>query len=109
MSGAELKCDGINQVSSHNPATLEQVLREIDATRRCRLRMEKTYDEVFTVEQLILDVQRRVGLPIPHSLNGAIGHHSRRRGLIDGTGRLTKSDRDERRDNKVEECRWGLY
>ena len=108
QTGQQLKQQGISQTVTHNPLTTEVALAEIKLTRECQLRTH-AHERVFTVEQIIKDVQTRIRLPIPTSLNGAIGNAARQRGFIENTGRLAEADREIRRCNTVPECRWGLY
>lgn len=106
MNGLQLRDQAIQQQTDRNPLTIEQFLNEIAITRRCRLRRAETWDQVFTVEQLLKDIQTRCRLQAATNLYGAIGKLARARELISETGNWVSSERDSRHANKVPVCCW---
>lgn len=109
MDGTQLCDQGISTQVEHNPQTLSQFLHEISLTRQCRLRMANKWDETFTVEQLLADIQNRCRLPASTSLYGAIGRMARQRGLIQDTGVWVEAKRAERHCSKVPLCCWNAF
>lgn len=106
MNGAQLRDQGIAQQLDRNPATIEQFLNLISIMRKCRLRMAHTYDQCFTVEQLLAEVQSLCPHKAATSLYGAIGRMARQRGFISETGLWTASARDSRHANRAPVCCW---
>lgn len=113
MSGAELRDAAIAQQVDRNPETIAQFLNEISATRLCRLRINSPtigvrHDEVFTVEQLMQDIQKRCKLKAGTNLFGTIGKQARDKGLITETGKWLAANRESRHSNRSPECCWQI-
>lgn len=106
MTGQQLKVAVLNQQEERNPLAIAQCLNEISITRQCRLRMAKHWDECFTVEQLLADIQTRCKLPIGTQLYGPIGRLARQKGLIEETGTWVEALRDSRHAGRVPVCYW---
>ena len=87
-SGQLSRNAGMEKAVSHSPATLEQVLRQLETFRKCRLRREQTAHEVFTVEDIIgqIECAWSFKLKVPHNLYGSIASVAVKRNLIEHSG-----------------------